>query len=174
MKSRKKNGSPNSETGHPKSVKGLANIAALVLPVAVAAAPKPAPAKNTAEGIVAKTVEAGGFSCGDAKLIGAAVREAMNLGHALAVNQNSMVEELLEKQYKARTDLTMPAVVAAVMEQLGMSEMLLDLDNVATVFTRCRLEQSLVDESVAKNYIDYKLRYLADDAAGDATFALKP
>jgi hypothetical protein len=188
LKTRKKIDRQSEKRGPTKSVKGLENIASLIVPVAAAAAPEDLkkPKHLNTEVIINKTMNnlkqfvngsATDLTIVDAhnrKIVTAAVREALNLGHALAVGQNDMVEKLLEQQYKARTDLTVPVVVAAVMEQLGMTELLLDLGNLSTVFTRCRLEQSMVDESVAKDYIDYRLRYLADDeGAGDNTFALK-
>lgn len=156
-------------------VKGLSNLATLMVraPETIA---QPAPKRevNTQESIVRKTVEAvvghvnkfdndiGDFNAFE-RFIGAAVREAFNLGHASAVGQNNMVEDLLKQQYRARTELTMPAVVAAVMEQTGQDTMLLDLDMVATVFSRCRLEHDTLAEAGHPNTMEYSLIYLADD-----------
>ena len=141
------------------SVTGLQNIGKLMERNSAAIA-KPAEkpteyAKRQA--IVKKTVEAAGFSCGDARFIDAAVREAYNAGHADAFAQSQAVDALLDKQYKARTNLTMPAVVAAVMEQTGMGALLLDLDDVATVFDRCQ-----IDYSVQNNVIEYSLSFKSD------------
>lgn len=150
-------------------VGGLENIGKLLAqaPEAHAPAPTPKPAGPTLESIVAKTVEAGGFSCGDAKFIGAAVREALNLGHAMAVGQNNMVEDLLKQQYAARTALTMPAVVAAIMEQTGIDSLVLDLDAVSTVFSRCRLEHDTLEAVGHASTIEYMLVYLADTPLKD-------
>lgn len=137
------------------SVNGLQNIGALI---GRADLPTQAPKKstrNTIEQIVAKTVENGGFSCGDARLIGAAAREAYNLGHADALEQNSAVEKLLEQQYEARTKVTMPAVAAAIMEQQGLTSMTMDLALMATVFDRTKITYTLDAET---NVIEYNLR----------------
>lgn len=72
--------------------------------------------------------------------INASIREAHALGHAEALEQNSSVERLLEKQYEARTRVTAPAVVCAIMEQSGLSSMTLDMAQMATVFQRCDID----------------------------------
>lgn len=72
--------------------------------------------------------------------INASIREAHALGHAEALEQNSSVERLLEKQYEARTRVTTPAVVCAIMEQSGLSSMTLDMVQMATVFQRCDID----------------------------------
>lgn len=182
MNSRKKIDGDSGKRSPQKSVKGLENLKSLVLPVMLAqkVAPAEQPKREGADAIIAKTVAklAEGTAASPkylAPIIAAMVREAVNLGHAMAVGQNDMIEDLLAKQYKARTDLTMPVVIAAVMEQLGMQEMMIDLDTLATVFSRCRIEQNML-ESDDHNAIIYKLRYLADDdeGAGDKSFALAP
>jgi hypothetical protein len=88
----------------------------------------------------------------------AGLREANNVGHADALEQNSAVEKLLEKQYEARTKVTMPAVAAGIMEQRGLSSMTLDLALMATVFQRCKIEYVITDEDV----IEYTLRPIAE------------
>lgn len=70
----------------------------------------------------------------------AGLRDAQALGHAEALEQNSSVERLLEKQYEARTRVTTPAVVCAIMEQSGLSSMTLDMALLATVFNRCEID----------------------------------
>jgi hypothetical protein len=70
----------------------------------------------------------------------AGLRDAYALGHAEALEQNSSVERLLEKQYEARTRVTTPAVVCAIMEQSGLSSMTLDMVQMATVFQRCDID----------------------------------
>lgn len=170
-------------------VSGLENIGKLVAraPEAVAPAPTPKVHGITAESIVTKTLSNlrsfGGGSAGEAisveahnlAIIGAAVREALNLGHSMAVGQNSAVEELVKKQYDARTALTMPAVVAAIMEQTGIDSLVLDLDAVGTVFKRCRLEHDTLEAVGHPNTMEYSLVYLADaDAGSDTTWALAP
>jgi len=83
----------------------------------------------------------------------ASIRESYNGGHADALDQNSAVEKLLEKQYEARTQTTMPAVVAAVMEQRSLSSMTLDLAELATVFQRHRIDYTVSEQDI----IDFKL-----------------
>lgn len=164
------------------SVKGLANIATLIARAPDALAPAPTPKAHgiTAESIIAKTVgrlvslprDVDNGAVG--KYVKAAVTEALNLGHSMAVGQNNMVEDLLKKQYDARTALTMPAVVAAIMEQTGQDTLVLDMDALATVFSRCRIEHDSMDDVGQPNTLEYRLHYLADAGAGDASFALKP
>lgn len=164
-------------------VSGLENIGKLVAraPEAHAPAPTPKPHGITAESIIRKTVgklvnlprDVDNGAVG--KYVKAAVTEALNLGHSMAVGQNSAVEELLKKQYDARTALTMPAVVAAIMEQTGIDSLVLDLDAVGTVFKRCRLEHDTLEAVGHPNTMEYSLVYLADaDAGSDTTWALAP
>lgn len=89
----------------------------------------------------------------------AAIREAHTLGHAEALEQNSAVEKLLEKQYEARTKVTMPAVVAAVMEQSGLASMTMDLALMATVFERTQITYTVDPDT---NVIEYSLRPVGD------------
>ena len=70
----------------------------------------------------------------------AGLRDAHALGHAETLEQNNSVERLLEKQYEARTRVTTPAVVCAIMEQSGLSSMTLDMAQLATVFDRCEID----------------------------------
>lgn len=144
----------------PMSVKGLANIGALLERGDLPKAPAPAPKRDrrTLEQIEARTHEKivasiqGNERCSASNLVGhylkAALREAYNSGHADALDQNGAVEALLEQQYDARTRLTTPAVVAAVMEQLGSTEMTLDLSMFATVFERKKIDFSVSDQDV--------------------------
>lgn len=140
------------------SVSGLANIGSLIGRADLPTAPpkNAAASRRTKEQIVTKTL--GYFGEGSAALyrryIEAAVRDAYNLGHADALDQNSAVEKLLEKQFDARTKVTMPAVVAGVMEQQGLSSMTLDLAMMSTVFDRLNIEYTLSDEDV----IEYMVR----------------
>lgn len=149
-----------------KSVKGLANIAQLLNQGGVlAAAPAPKRERRDQNDIVTKThtkiVAAVGLEsehphsrAATAQIallenfVKAAVRDAYNLGHADALDQNNQVERLLDKQYQKRTEVTMPAVVAGVMEQLGLSSMTLDLALMATVFDRQKITYTLSDENV--------------------------
>jgi len=78
-----------------------------------------------------------------------AVGDAFDLGHAEALEQNNVVEALLDKQYKARTEMTMPAVVAGVMEQRGLRSMTLDLEQLATVFEREKIAFNVVDDTIS-------------------------
>ncbi len=156
-------------------VKGLANIGALIsrAPEAIAPPAEPKGHGITLDGIFDKTIgnmlvmapptarEA--FKPEVSRILKAALREAFNLGHAAAVGQNNMVDELLAKQYDARTSLTMPAVVAAVMEQTGMDTLVLDLDAVGTVFTRCRLEHDTLADVGHPSTLEYRLIYRADE-----------
>jgi hypothetical protein len=146
------------------SVHGLANIGQLLnradLPPA---APPATRERRTQDEIYQRTHEKivasieGNERCSAAAILGhylkAALRDAYNSGHADALEQNSAVERLLEQQYEARTKLTMPAVVAAVMEQRGLSSMTLDLAHMATVFSRNRIEFTVSGEDV----IEYTL-----------------
>ena len=132
------------------SINGLQNIGKLL---GRADAPKEAPnrtrgtkegiAKITAEKIIAQ-VDVGDPRGAAANMVRhyveAGIREAYNLGHAEALEQNGQVERLLEKQYEARTRVTTPAVVCAIMEQSGLSSMTLDMAMLATVFERCDID----------------------------------
>lgn len=82
------------------------------------------------------------------RFLDAAVRDAYRLGRTEALAQNSVVEAALEKQYADRTESLVPAVVGAVMEQLGLIEVALDLDQLGTVFSRNRIEFSASDANV--------------------------
>lgn len=164
-----------------KSVKGLENISQLLSRNPQAAAVEPpksaAQKKQDQNRIVMKTISnlkhigigdsAGTIMNIDAHnhgMLVAAVREAYDLGHRDTLDQNNAVEVLLNRQYEERTKLTTPAVVAAVMEQMGMSSMLLDLALVATVFKRCAIEYTVTGEPGAE-IIEYRLKYLADGGA---------
>jgi hypothetical protein len=156
-----------------KSVKGLANIAQLLNQGGVlAAAPAPKRERRDTNDIFMRTREKvqAAIPLGanlDPKhwalidnYLKASMREAYNVGHADALDQNSQVERLLDKQYQKRTEVTMPAVVAGVMEQLGLSSMVLDLALMATVFDRHKITYTLSDENV----IEYTMRPVGDDA----------
>lgn len=161
-----------------KSVKGLANIAQLLNRGDLAAAPAaPKRERRSTDDIVTKTHEKVVAAVGLASdhphtraasaqialldnYLRAAVRDAYNLGHADALDQNSQVERLLDKQYQKRTEVTMPAVVCAVMEQMGLNSMTLDLAHMASVFERCAITFTLSDENV----IEYTMRPVGADA----------
>jgi hypothetical protein len=148
-------------------VKGLANIAMLVARTDLPTAPpkNPAATRRTRDEIFQRTRE----KCKAAIPLGAnldpkhwalidtylkaSLDASYNLGYAEALETNGQVERLLEKQYDARTKVTMPAVAAGIMEQLGLPSMTLDLGHLATVFTRNRIDYTLSDENV----IDYRL-----------------
>jgi hypothetical protein len=149
------------------SVNGLANIGAFMSRVPTANV-DPAPPKSSQEAIVTKTVgaltpHAKITSDAISKVVAAAVREAFNLGHATALAQNDMVEALLKKQYDARTQLTLPAAVAAIMEQTGMDELILDLTAVSTVFDRCKIDMAVNPVDDKGDLIEYKLTHFADE-----------
>jgi hypothetical protein len=148
-----------------KSVKGLANIAQLLNQggVLAAAAPAPKRERRTADQIAGRTYEKLKAAMSNLpqsqqdmviSYVKAGLRESYNVGHADALDQNSEVERLLDKQYQKRTEVTMPAVVAGVMEQLGLSSMVLDLALMATVFDRHKITYTLSDENV----IEYTVR----------------
>jgi hypothetical protein len=143
----------------PMSVKGLANIGALLERGDLPKAPAPAPKRDrrTADQIAGRTYEKLKAAMSDLPqaqqdlvitYVKAGLRETYNVGHADALDQNGAVEALLEQQYDARTRLTTPAVVAAVMEQLGSTEMTLDLSMFATVFERKKIDFSVSDQDV--------------------------
>lgn len=143
------------------SVHGLQNIGMLL---GRADAPKPAPSRErgTVEGIYEKTFEkiiaalpvsaTAYVTHAQQKLmegyLRAGLRDAYNLGHSEALEQNGQVERLLEKQYETRTRVTTPAVVCAVMEQTGLSSMTLDMALMATVFERCDIQYTVSGEDV--------------------------
>lgn len=156
------------EKKHKHSVSGLANIAALLNKAEFEAQPvhvatrKPA---QTQDSIVEKTRLAITYTNAvtlpdleklhsqNKRVLQAAVREAYNLGYAEAITTNGAVEKLLEEQYDVRTKVAMPAVVAAVMEQIGKTDLTLDLRMVGTVF-----ERNLIDFTVSDaNAITFKL-----------------
>jgi hypothetical protein len=150
-----------------KSINGLANIGLLVAGAALRAAPPKPKEADVKAAIIKKTVGAMPNHLDptsprtvDAvqRIVTAAVREAFNAGHANALDQNHMVEELLKQQYKTRTELTLPVAAMAIMEQSGMSSLLLDLDAVATVNDRCRVE--MIPDG---NYMRFDLRVKGDD-----------
>ena len=154
-----------------KSVKGLANIAQLLNRGDLAVAPAaPKRERRDANDITVRTAEklhaAVGHIASDSQMVliqgyvKAAVRDAYNLGHADALDQNSQVERLLEKQYQKRTEVTMPAVVAGVMEQMALTSMTLDLAHLATVFERNQITYTVSDEDV----IEYTMRPVGVDA----------
>jgi len=152
-----------NNSSKPMSVKGLANIGALLDRSDAPKAPAVLPKRRDTEQIYARTHEKivasiqGNERCSASNLVGhylkAALREAYNLGHADALDQNGAVEALLNKQYQARTELTTPAVVAAIMEQLGKETMTLDLAMFGTVFDRKKIDFSVSDQDV----IEYTL-----------------
>jgi hypothetical protein len=154
-----------------KSVKGLANIAQLLNRGDLAVAPAvPKRERRDTNDISTRTAEklhaAVGHIASDSQMVliqgyvRAAVRDAYNLGHADALDQNSQVERLLEKQYQKRTEVTMPAVVAGVMEQLALSSMTLDLAHLATVFDRNQITYTVSDADV----IEFTMRPVGVDA----------
>lgn len=153
------------------SVTGLANIGALL---GRADTPAPAPLKSTTnkltrESIIDRTVErlvtSGDYASQDAyaaadararKLVTAAVRDAWQTSHAEALAQSNAVDVLLERQYAARTMHITPAIVASVMEQLGLSNMVLDMRLVGTVFERNALDFSVADLG-DRQVVDYTM-----------------
>jgi hypothetical protein len=154
-----------------KSVKGLANIAQLLNRGDLAVAPAvPKRERRDTNDISTRTAEklhaAVGHIASDSQMVliqgyvRAAVRDAYNLGHADALDQNSQVERLLEKQYQKRTEVTMPAVVAGVMEQLALSSMTLDLAHLATVFDRNKITYTVS----AADVIESTMRRVGVDA----------
>jgi len=157
------------------SVHGLQNIASLL---GRADAPKPAPKreKRDLNGLFNHTREKvhaaiplgamGSMDKSHTELIktyiNAGLREAYNLGHSEALEQNGQVERLLEKQYENRTRVTTPAVVCAVMEQTGLSSMTLDMALMATVFERCDIQYTVTDADV----IEFTMRPIGEFADG--------
>ena len=147
------------------SVNGLANIGKLLNRADLPGAPAPAPKRErrNAHEIIDRTMEkisaaVGGQSTATQiglvrEFVEAAVRDAYNVGHADALDQNSAVEKLLEKQYDARTKMTLPAAVAGVMEQRGLSSMTLDLAQLATVFDRQNIDFDVSEGDI----INYRL-----------------
>lgn len=144
------------------SVHGLQNIGMLL---GRADAPKEAPKRErgTKDDIESATLEKIHAAVGPAvtmssqmslvrSFVKAAVRNAYNLGHAEALEQNSSVERLLEKQYEARTRVTTPAVVCAIMEQSGLSSMTLDMAQLATVFQRCDIQYTYDPDTEVMEY----------------------
>lgn len=154
------------------SVKGLANIGALISRTDLPTHTAPTRERRDINGIFNRTNEKmqAAAPIGQvltvtqrnlmATYLNAALREAHSLGHAEALEQNSEVERLLEKQYEARTKVTMPAVVAAVMEQSGLASMTMDLALMATVFQRQKIEYTLDAET---NVISYQVRPVGAD-----------
>jgi dsRNA-specific ribonuclease len=153
-------------------VNGLANIGRLLNRADLPTAPAPTPKRErrTRDEIAARTIEkvvaAVGLSSdkpltsaaeSQVRLIStfvqAAVRDAYNGGHADALDQNSAVEKLLEQQYEARTKMTLPAAVAAIMEQRGLASMTLDLAMLATVFDRQTIDFDVQEGDI----INYRL-----------------
>lgn len=144
------------------SVTGLANIASLLTkadlepqPVRVPGKPRATQTTIAQKTIDALPIRAQGDDPSIGRIVVAAVREAYNLGHADAMVQSETVDALLKQQYDARTKLTMPAVVAAVMEHLGTSELVMHLPTVATVFDRNRIEYAVDDSG---EWINYTMR----------------
>lgn len=146
------------------SVKGLAALGTLLnradLPTT---APAPKRERRNLDQIFERTNTKivasidGNERCSATAILGhylkAALREAYNSGHADALDQNSAVEKLLEQQYEARTRMTLPAAVAGIMEQRGLSSMTLDLAHLATVFDRNRIDFDVADGDI----INYRL-----------------
>lgn len=156
------------------SVSGLANIGQL-LDRAEVPAEQPKVVRGSKEAIVAKTTEGireaystPGAAATIERYITAAVREAFNLGHAEALDQNGEIERLINKRFDAKTQMAMPAICASVMEHLGMTELTLELNSVATIFDRCRVEFEASDDG---GFITYFLRHKSDDAGSEETWA---
>ena len=160
----------NDKKIRSQSIKGLANIAQLLNRADLPTTPSPAARRErrTQDDIFKRTMEKIGAATAPdltasqafmvKNYVQAAFREVYNLGHADALDQNNAVEELLEKQYDARTKVTMPAVAAAVMEQHGLSSMTLDLALMSTVFQRTQIDYVVTEQDV----IEYTLRPVGD------------
>ena len=166
-----------------KSVNGLANIAALLnrsdIPLHQ---PAPKRERRDLNGISAHTQEKiyaalplgamGSIDHSHKVLIGhflnSALRDAYNLGHAEALGQGSEVERLLEQQYETRTRVTTPAVVGAMMEQLGMESMVFDLARMATVFERLNIQYTLDADADLMTYTVRPIGGFADAPLGQA------
>lgn len=146
------------------SINGLANIGKLL---GRADAPKEAPKRERRDtfGILNHTREKISAALGESTnvtqnnliydYVKGAIRDAYNLGHSEALEQNGQVERLLEKQYEARTRVTTPAVVCAIMEQSGLSSMTLDMAQLATVFQRCDIQYTY---DPATEVMEYTMR----------------
>lgn len=152
------------------SVKGLANIGQLMQRNPDVINPHPTKSqvqkKMDRAAIVQKTVTAliphmeRTVTAQITHIVEAAVRNGADLGHNEALDQNGAVEAMLEKQFAERNKLAVPAVVAAVMEQLGMTSLVLDLPHVATIFKRSKLTWNMTDNGM----IEYRLEHNADKA----------
>lgn len=91
----------------------------------------------------------------------AAVQDAYQQGRSEGLAQSGHMEKLLNEQYASRISGLVPAVVAAVMEQIGMTELVLDMDAVKTVFNRCAIDYT-GSIGVAGDFVTYKLAFKAD------------
>lgn len=146
-----------------KVVKGLANIGALLDRAEIPTQP-PAPSRERRDlnGLFNHTREkvhaALPFALDKSHTelvktyINAGLREAYNLGHAEALEQNSSVEKLLVEQYRVRTEVTMPAVVCGIMEQSGLESMTLDMARMATVFDRLDVDYTYDQDTEIMSY----------------------
>jgi hypothetical protein len=157
-------------------VNGLANLASLMVrnpDVLKQAATPVKPPKESRDAICQRTIgNLQGLTLNQhqgvmRRIVEAAVREAYNAGHAAALVQNGAVEDALSQQNEARTRYTLPTAVAAIMEHIGMDELVLDLDAVASVFKRNRIEFKVVDADEGNpQYAHYKMFALIDEAGG--------
>lgn len=160
-------------------VKGLAGIAALLAqaPATASLEKSQVQVKIDQRAIVEKTLEnlkcfvngsAGEMPVVQAhneRVLKAAVREAYNLGHGDALDQNGMADALLEEKYGERMKLTIPVAVASIMEHVGLSTLVLDVNALSTVFERCNLDfvAHEIDEDNKRDWIEYTLTHKADD-----------
>jgi len=152
------------------SVKGLANIGKLLDRGVVLTSEAPKADKLDTLGAIAEktshkvfgVMQTSGKHRAVHHCVEAGVREAHKLGQVEAVKQSEIVEKMLNEQYEGRTSALLPAVAAVIMEQLGMTDMTLDLDAIETVFERCTIDYELNHGGPAGNFISYTLSHLAD------------
>ena len=128
----------------------------------------PAPQGDTVVSILRKAmVDAAGFSEsseGMRKVLHQAISSAYTLGTVQAKNEHAAIHEAAQQTYESRQAFTLPAAVAAIMDQTGMTELTLDMHAVASVFTRCSIDYRLCTGVDGRNDVHYKLSYFADQA----------
>lgn len=90
-----------------------------------------------------------------------AVTNAYSMGRRDARIEAEAVQAMTESVLESRASHILPAAVAAVMENIGLTSLTLDLAAVASVFSRVSVDYELIDDGDGVS-VEYRLTYKED------------
>lgn len=87
-----------------------------------------------------------------------AIHDAYALGQQQAKAEAAMLHDAMVSTHEKRAEFVVPAAVAGIMEQCGMTDLSLNFKELATVFERCKITVEVPDDLNVR----YTLTHLAD------------